>query len=428
MRAALAAAAILAGACGGPTPAPVIAAPRVIEAAPVRIALAPFEPAAWLEPALEAPIDDPFGDVTVVALGERSAIVMTRAGYFVAHLDLGVRGPITFPADASWIGVGATDDQVLVAKPDGTLWTEGATPLGKVKGATAWAASVHLIVAAAGERVFVSRTGKKFRSQRVAKGFAAQTVRAGVDGMITVTGLLAGETVTFGSKTGATWTRGASADDTCPRGRSLAELLRFGTDAGDDDFATVLSPSGPCDVAPTPWTPPTGTRSGLALVLGGVLLLDRVTGDARVVEAPPGCDPLAAWDPRGLRLLACTNALFTYVDGAWHAEAALDASRIGDPQLADDGTVALFACAATCGVRVRAPDGTWRTLALDDITTYRLLPGGDVIAVANGALVYRGEVLVAQVSADATLEIVGDTLQLDGLTVYDDGTLRAPPG
>lgn len=495
-------------ACAGPPPPK---PPEPVVAAPVRIDVPAATAPAWLEPPLPDGIDDPFAPIALRALGTKSAVISTRAGWFVAHLETGVTGPITIPDDAIWVGIGGDDDQVFAARPDGTLVAVGGNTLGRVKGATVWAASHHLIVAAAGERVHVSRDGVKFRSQPVAKGFIAKELFARVDGVIVAFGSVAGEAhpVTFVSKTGATWKRSAfqpagivqeggmirSSDSDCVHAvmsagstewvaqethpdvvRMTRMLDHSSTGAAPREYETSMTPAPPYD----PQTAVTGTseicarivgsdevpedrhrafddlvglqrspptRTALALLHDGkhVLSFDRATGASRVLD-PPCAAPRAAHAVRGLAVLVCDTDVYVWHEDAWHHEAAVGdtvAVVVGGEHgvaVADDGTAGLFLFDR---VAIRSPaapgEGTWRPVAIPRAVIARLLPGGDVVALAGKS----PDLSLVRVSPDGESVTLAAGIKLseylvgfdvDGTaqlhfesgtrTIWDDGTLR----
>ncbi len=182
--------------------------PAMAQPVPVSIPMA-GAPASWLEPHLDAGVDDPLSPVTLTAAGDKVAVVHTRAGYFALG-PMGADGPLPVPAHTRWVGVGGKGDTLLAATDAGDLYratyptrpaatppgtkappmrgqpsTKVFTKLASVPGATSWDAVPGWIVAAVGRDVRVSRNGRKrFRRRRVVRRGTVERVLVRTDGVI----------------------------------------------------------------------------------------------------------------------------------------------------------------------------------------------------------------------------------------------------
>lgn len=235
-------------ACSGgrpapPPPAPPAPPPPAPEAppppappTPLRVEAAPAAAPAWLElPEATVPYQALIGP-RIVAWGAHSIVAVDdppghgdQAARYGVSTDGGVVGPLP---EAAWVGLGGKGDQVFFAAADGSLSVAAdlsaaiagkLTPVGRVAGATVWAAAPGIVAAGADGWVAVSTDGgRHFRRTTMARGHEMLELFARADKVLVArTSAPApppaagdrpgrgqiGEVVTWVSRGGTSWAR-----------------------------------------------------------------------------------------------------------------------------------------------------------------------------------------------------------------------------
>ena len=167
---------------------------------PVRLALEEDRRApGWLEPAASKYAAPSLGPASLITFGERVSLHRTPQGIIAVHAERGVIGPVSLPAQSTWVGIDGADRIWVGKHDDGTLLMasdaekarspEGFTLIKTIPGARAWDVQGERVVVATEQVIHVgTREGKQWKERTVKDLDRILQVYAGTDGVLVAQG------------------------------------------------------------------------------------------------------------------------------------------------------------------------------------------------------------------------------------------------